>query len=307
MRIGIVDLDTSHPQNWIPIERELGHQVVGLWDGGAVHPPDYVAQFAATHQVPQVYAQLEDMVDEVDCAIIHSCDWDTHVDKARPFVAAGKAVLIDKPMVGNPRDVQQLLDWAAAGARVAGGSSLRFTREVSAYLAEPVAERGQVHTAFVGCGTDEFNYGVHAYSLLSSLLGPGIRSVRYLGASAQKHLQVTWRDGRVGLLCVGEGAWLPFHATAVTEKKVRQLICDTGTLYRALLEAILPWLAGAETAAPLTMAELLEPELCALAARQSWLQGGAEVGLTDLRLDDPGYDGALFARGYRRQRYPAGH
>ena len=38
MRIGIVDLDTSHPQNWIPLERELGHDVVGIWDGGAVHP-----------------------------------------------------------------------------------------------------------------------------------------------------------------------------------------------------------------------------------------------------------------------------
>jgi len=38
MKIGIVDLDTSHPQNWIPIERELGHEIVGLWDGGSVHP-----------------------------------------------------------------------------------------------------------------------------------------------------------------------------------------------------------------------------------------------------------------------------
>ena len=28
MRIGIVDLDTSHPQNWIPIEREMGHDIV---------------------------------------------------------------------------------------------------------------------------------------------------------------------------------------------------------------------------------------------------------------------------------------
>ncbi len=41
MRIGVVDLDTSHPQNWVPSERELGHDVVGLWDGGDVHPPGY--------------------------------------------------------------------------------------------------------------------------------------------------------------------------------------------------------------------------------------------------------------------------
>ena len=49
MKIGIVDVDTSHPQNWIPLERELGHEVVGIWDGGAVHPPEYVRQFAEEH------------------------------------------------------------------------------------------------------------------------------------------------------------------------------------------------------------------------------------------------------------------
>jgi len=306
MKIGIVDADTSHPQNWIPLERELGHQVVGLWDGGAVHPAEYVNRFAQEHQVPRVFERLEEMVGEVDCAVIHGCDWDSHLDKARPFVEAGKAVLLDKPMVGKLQDVQQLLDWEAQGKRISGGSSLRFAAEVRAYLAEPVEERGKVHTAFAGCGTDEFNYGIHAYALLSGLMGPGVRVVRYLGASAQKHLQITWKDGRIGYLCIGEGAWLPFHITAITERKVRQIICDNSKLYRSLLENVLPYLAGQQENPPLTMAELLEPELCALAARQSWLQGGTEVFLNDLRLDDPGYDGALFARGYRRQRYPAG-
>ncbi len=305
MQLGIVDIDTSHPQNWIPIERELGHEVVGIYDGGTVHPPAYVAKFAAEHRVPRVYERLEDMVPDVDAVIVHGCDWDTHVEKARPFVEADKAVLLDKPMVGNLRDAQQLLDWAAQGKRVCGGSSLRVAAEVRAYLAESEAERGRVHTAFAGCGTDEFNYGIHAYALLCGLMGPGIRSVRYLGASQQRHLRVTWKDGRVGFLCVGDGAWLPFHVTAVTDKGVRQLVCATGTLYRNLLAHALPFLAG-EAPAELTMAELLEPELAALAARQSWLARGVEVCLSDLRLDDPGFDGALFARGYRRQRYPKG-
>jgi hypothetical protein len=306
MKIGIVDVDTSHPQNWIPIERDLGHEVVGIWDGGTVHPSGHVREFAREHQVPRVYANLEEMVEEVDCAIVHGCDWDTHVDRARPFVEAGRAVLIDKPIVGCQKDVQQLLDWAAQGRRIAGGSSLRFAAEVGEYLAEPVEERGEVHTAFAGCGTDEFNYGIHAYALLSGLMGAGIRSVRYLGASAQKHLQVKWGDGRIGYLCIGEGAWLPFHITAVTDGKVRQITCDSSRLYRSLLEAVLPYLAGEQEEPPLAMRELLEPELCALAARQSWLRGGAEVFLSDLRLDDSGYDGAVFARAYRRQRYPSG-
>ena len=58
MKIGVVDIDTSHPQNWIPIERDLGHEVVGIWDGGAVHPAEHVQKFAEEHQVPKVYGEL---------------------------------------------------------------------------------------------------------------------------------------------------------------------------------------------------------------------------------------------------------
>src|SRR5437016_716998 len=108
MKIGIVDLDTSHPAAWVPIERALGHEIVGVLDSGAVHPPGYAERFASEHQIPRVFASIHEMVEHVDCAIVHSCDWDTHVDKARPFIAAGKAVLIDKPLAGNLRDLMQL-------------------------------------------------------------------------------------------------------------------------------------------------------------------------------------------------------
>src|SRR5947209_1605242 len=115
MKIGIVDLDTSHPQNWIPIERELGHEVAGIWDGGAVHPTEYVTKFAAEKEVPRIYSSLEEMARDVDIAIVHGCDWDTHIPKARPFIEAGKSVLLDKPMAGNLRDLRQIVQWANEG------------------------------------------------------------------------------------------------------------------------------------------------------------------------------------------------
>jgi hypothetical protein len=49
--------------------------------------------------------------------------------------------------------------------------------------------------------------------------------------------------------------------------------------------------------------ELIEPELWALAARQSWLQGDREILLSEV-ADDEGYDGAAFAQEYRRMKYP---
>lgn len=306
MKIGIVDVDTSHPQNWIPIERELGHEVVGLWDGGSVHPPGYGEQFAKEHGVARVFGSLDEMVPEVDCAIVHACDWDTHVAKARPFVEAGKAVLVDKPIAGNARDLKQFLAWAEAGARITGGSSLRFCYETQHYLAQPVEERGTPHTIFCGCAVDEFNYGIHAYSMLFGLMGSGASSAQHIGHHVQRHVRINWADGRVGLLNVGQAAnWLPFYATAVTEKAV-QHIGGTEDLYRALLEAVLPYLAGDTDTPPLPMAELLEPEWCALAARMSWLEGNREVALDEAKAAPGGYDGAAFADGYRKAKYPSG-
>ena len=305
-RIGLVDLCTSHPGSWVPILRELGCEIASCWDSGDTRPEGFAAEFAAEHGIPHVAVEPAEMIGRIDVAIIHSANWDKHVALALPFVEADVAVLIDKPMVGCLRDANQLLDWAQVGKRIAGGSSLRFAPEIQDLLAEPVGDRGTVHTAFVGCGVDEFNYGIHAYSLLSGLMGPGIRSVQYLGASTQKHLKATWDDGRVGLLCIGtpgrRGGWLPFYATAVTEKAVRQTTVATGGIYRALIEAAVPYLAGEADEPPMPMADLLEPELAALAARQSWLRGGAEIHLTDLPLDDPGYDGARFAADYARAR-----
>ena len=305
MRIGIVDLDTSHPQNWIPIEREIGHEVIGLWDGQAVHPKEYAGQFAAEHDIPHVFESLEQMADQVDCAIIHGCDWDTHVDKARPFVEADKAVLIDKPVAGNQRDLNQFIEWASQGARITGGSSLRFCHEAAEWLAGPVDERGIPDTVFCGCGVDEFNYGIHAYSLIFSIMGPGARSVQHLGQGAQRRVRINWPDGRVGILVIGKSdQWLPFYASIATACSTHQFVVDNSLIYRSLLEVALPYLAGQTDQPPFTMAELVEPELCALAARQSWLDADHEVLLDELDGAAPGYDGKAFAEEYRLSRYP---
>ena len=303
MKIGVVDVDTSHPQNWIPIERELGHEVAGLWDGGAVHSAEYVKKFAQDHNIPTLYPSLEAMAAEVDCAIVHGCDWDTHIDKARPFVDAGKAVLLDKPVAGNLRDINQIKQWVKGGARISGGSSLRFCYETRDWLAQPIEERGTPHTVLCGCGVDEYNYGIHAYAMLSGILGPGIEGVRHLGKGVQRRIEVTWKDGTVGFLVTGKmDGWIPFHADIITDKGVTQYIADSANLYRALLEQVLPYLAGETDAPPVSIDALVEPELCALAAKHSWMNHDTLVTLDELADADVSYDGAAFAEEYAAAR-----
>jgi hypothetical protein len=304
MKIGVVDLDTSHPQNWIPLIRELGHEVVGLIDHGGVHPAGYAETFAKDMEVAKVFTSTDEMVEEVDAAIVHSCNWDVHLERARPFLEGGKAVFIDKPMAGNKKDLMDLLEYEKKGARLTGGSSFLYCKESEDYLSQPFEERGTPHTVFAGCAVDEFNYGSHAYSLLYSILGPGLQSVRHLGEGVQRQLQLKWKDGRTGFLSIGnQEAWLPGYATVVTEKAVTQFITDTSLLYRNLLQKVLPYFAGEVEEPPMQLADIAEVELAALAARTSWLNGDIEVKLEDLPSDSQGYDGTQFETGYRIARY----
>lgn len=305
MKLGLIDLDTSHPRNWVPLLRELGHDVVGVYDHGDIHPQGYARTFADEHDIPTVFESLDDLVESVDAAVLHGCDWDTHITRATPLIDAGKPVLIDKPLAGRLGDLETLASWEQAGARVAGGSSLRFCREIQAFNARPIEERGTPRTVFVACGVDEFNYGIHAYAMLLGLMGPGPTRVTHLGGDTQWRVRVDWPDDRVGFVTVGPGEkWLPFAATAVTEKTIEQITADTADLYRGMLREVLPYLAGRIDTPPIPMTDLMEPERCAIAALRSRAEGGRAIDLGAMPTEGAGYDGRAFADAYRRQKYP---
>lgn len=311
-RIGLIGLCTSHPEGWVPAMRALAGEgkvdveVTAAWDSGETRPAGFAREFCEKFAVAHAVEHPEAMLDLVDGVIVHTANWDRHLEQAAPFVAAGKAVFLDKPVAGNMRELSTVLDWIRQGRRVTGGSVLRYCKEFRA-LRETVAAAGEtIHTAYTGIGVDDFNYGIHGYATLCAALGPGIQSARYVGSSNQKQIVLRWRDGRIGLLTVGKTRWLPFNLTAITEGKVHQVAVDNLALYRSMLENVLPYFSGAVDTPPLSADTLLEPEMAALAAKKSWQQGGIEVFLSDLGVtEDLSYDGTMFALEYRRARMGA--
>jgi len=297
LKIGMVDLETSHPQYWLPIIRRMGHEVVAVHDGGAVNPPGYAAEFAARHQIREAFDSLERMAEAVDVAMVFGSNWDLHIERAEPFVRAGKALLLGKPFAGNLRDIQQLLEWERRGARITGGSSMYFCREVSAYMENH--RREDIIFAYAGSPVDEFNYGIHAYALLHRIMGAGVRSVRYLGTHHQHQFECVWTDGRRGQVGAGPTqGYFPVFATIVAHRDVIHLPIDNVHSFEDQLQAQLPYLAGeSEDVTPL--GTLLEVERMALAARLSRQLGGRTVALDDLSADEPGYDGGRFAMAYK--------
>lgn len=299
----MLDLDTSHSDAFLPIIREMGHDVACVFNGGTIYPEEYAGEFAAEYGIATVCETPEEMVGRVDAALIHSCNWDLHVARARPFIEADIPVLIDKPMVGNINDAKTFIAWAESGKVITGGSSLRYCREVRELRAKPKEELGEIHAAFTGCGIDEFNYGVHAYAQMVGIMGVGVESVRYLGTHLQDQYELTWKDGRRGIVTVGTTeTWLPSYATVVTGKKVVQFEVDVTQIYRAFLEHDLPILEG--KAEPTDMRDLLEPELAAIAGLASKRNGGMFVPLDTLDADSDGYDGDTFGKSYREKQLP---
>ena len=307
-KIGLVGLCTSHPEAWLPIIRQLAAdgrvdvEVVAAWDSGETRPANFAEEFGRKNHLPAAVDCLENMVELVDGVIIHACNWDRHLEYVTRFAAAGKSILLDKPLAGNMAQLNRLAEMMKTGARICGGSSLRFAPELLALREQPEAERGALHTAYMALGVDDFNYAIHGYAAFCGLFGGGIRSVRYLGGNARKHLMLTWHTGQTAFFEFGPSAWLPFKMTVTSATGVFQL--NLTRFYETFLEKNLPYLARQTEMPPLTIADLMVPELAALAARQSWQNHGQEVFLSDLRSDDPGYDGTQFATEYRRARLP---
>ena len=178
-RLGLVGLCTSHPECWVPVMRELTNEglvdieVVACWDSGETRPADFAKTFAKDFNIPYTPATLEEMLPLVDGVIVHTTNWDKHLEQARIFVEADKAVYLDKPVAGNLGEINQILDWIKQGKRVTGGSVLRYCYEVVACRKAVEEANETIYTGYSVIGVDDFNYGIHGYATLIAAMGKG--------------------------------------------------------------------------------------------------------------------------------------
>lgn len=305
IRIGAVNLDTSHP---LAFSRYLAQgnraRYTAVYNDG-FRGDDEVDAFIETFGLEKRCGTIEELADATDVGFIHGNDWHTHLPQAKVFIERGKPVFLDKPFVGSEADCRAVEALVECGAVILGSSSVRYAPEIYEFLDTAEEERGKILSVYGTGGNNEFDYACHIVEAIGGVMGPGAVSNTFLGAAEPangrvEHFMARWADGRTGLYSIALGVYQPFELSITTTKTTHHFRVDNSRIYPAELDRVLDTLeTGRRRIA--TVPELTESIRILLAGRLSRQQGGGEVRLSEIPADDPGYDGTAFADGYAKK------
>lgn len=165
--VGILGLDTSHANAFAPIIDDRDDmRLHGIWDNRQVRDSAYVESFCEDHGATE-YDDVEDMVGEVDAAMVLTVNWDTHRALAAQFLDAEIPTLIDKPIAGSYDDLLAI-ERAAADTPLFGGSAVPYADEFAA-LPRGTTDDDRNRTIFAVGYNDYFYYRVHIVDVVRTL------------------------------------------------------------------------------------------------------------------------------------------
>lgn len=230
--IGIVGLGLDNPYFYAPLLRELGSRVGYVWDYTKANAEAYAKRFGC-----ETVARVEDFPD-VDGVLIDSRNCD-HIPLARPFLARGIPVYLEKPLSHDTDEALAFCKEALeTGAKAFSCSPLRLAptylkmREDIRATGEPVVRCHVTvyhtmkfflenpvkrwHDDPAQSGGMLTDIGIHAVELLNLFMPQ--KPVRVTGVSSkcyyrqalcddQYALTVEYEDGAIGvvsLLCATE-------------------------------------------------------------------------------------------------------
>ena len=150
----------------------------------------------------EIVDSIDDLVKKVDVVLLESLDGRPHLAQARPVIAAGKPLFIDKPMAASLADAVEIFCLAREkNVPCFSSSCLRFSSGFQA-VRKGMAPFGEVR----GCVAwsplhveshhpDLFFYGIHGVETLFTIMGPGCKTVTRV---VPDKVVGIWKDGRQG-------------------------------------------------------------------------------------------------------------
>ncbi len=184
---------------------------------------DRAREIAAKYGAP-VFASADELLPHVDAVSI-AAPTESHVTLAMPFVRAGIAVLLEKPMAASVEDADRLLDAATArGTLVAVGHTERFNPAVEAAMSKVTRPRFvEIHRlgTFPERSLDIdviFDLMIHDLHLLLTMVGRDVVSVEAVGVNV-----LTPRTDIANVrLRFGSGCIANLTASRISRERVRK-------------------------------------------------------------------------------------
>jgi hypothetical protein len=206
-----------------------------------------------------------------------------HLEQARPVIAAGKPLFIDKPMAGSLGDVVEIFRLAAErGVPVFSSSSYRYYESLQKVKQ---ADVGEVR-AVISFGPahlephhpDLFWYGVHPTEALFAVLGTGCERVVRTATADTDVVTGEWTGGRVGTLVGLRTGATPHRVMVFGSKAVAEQ--EGGGDYAPLVREVIRFFRTG--VAPVSARETIELFAFMEAADASKRMGGQPVSIAEV-------------------------
>lgn len=296
--IGLLGLDTSHPEAFADVFNELGvtrddaPTITAVWDSETIRDDNYIASFCADVEATR-YDTPAAMVDAVDAAMVLTVDWERHLPLAQPFLEANIPTLVDKPIAGRLADLEALAD-AATETSLVGGSAVPFHPEFV-----PLTKSTANRTLHVAGYNDIFYYRVHTVDLARRIVDSNWTSVAPQTRTETSSVEVSFADGTLATLRFdGNDTPGTFGALDVADQ-TRAVAITAGMethrqMYERYLTAFLDTIHGTE---PDQTASVLDAARLLLAVEVA-LTESREISPDDSTLADAEIPSAEFIAGY---------
>ena len=226
INIGIVGAENSHTAaiaKVLNVEKKVrGVRVTHVWGETA----QYAQAAAAAGQIPHIVRTPEELIVQVDAAVVDHRHGKDHLPAARPLLEAKIPLFIDKPFCYRRAEGKRFLARAEElGVPVCSFSTLPKQASYRAF-AKKMRQLGPIQ-AVVATGPCDikskwggvFFYGIHQVDMVLRLLGTDIRWAEIHRGGGDNHTAtLTYRDGCVATLNLVGGAAPGFHLSAIGEK-----------------------------------------------------------------------------------------
>jgi len=236
-RIGVIGATTSHVPAFVnqindpngPLSQR--YRVTAAYAGGM---PDNPSSWGRVAEYTQwlvdngvtMFPTIDEMLGHVDFVMLESVDGRPHLEQAKPVIAAGKPMYIDKPVAGSLADALEIYRLAAEkNVPVFSASSLRYGKDVQDI------RNNKPYGAILGCDAispcslndkhpDFYWYGIHGVETLFTLMGPGCISVSRTHTDGADVAVGLWGDGRIGTFRGIRTGKADYGARVFTEKAI---------------------------------------------------------------------------------------